>query len=182
MKKIADSAKQMGLLIDNLLAFSRMGRSALQMGWTDAHALVEEVRDELAPDIDGRIIEWNIAALPRVYVDRALFKQVWINLLSNAVKYTRNRDKAQISIGCEDRPTEYEFEVKDNGAGFDMQYADKLFGVFQRLHFSEEFEGIGIGLANVKRIIDRHGGRVWAQGEADVGATFRFTIPKTAPQ
>jgi signal transduction histidine kinase len=181
MKKIGDSAKRMGLLIDNLLAFSRMGRSALQMGWTDTNTVVEEVREELAPDIDGRMIEWKIAALPRVHVDRALFKQIWINLLGNAVKYTRNRDKAQIAVGCTENPTEYEFEVKDNGAGFDMQYADKLFGVFQRLHFNEEFEGIGIGLANVKRIVDRHGGRAWAQGEANVGATFRFTIPKNSP-
>ncbi len=141
MKKIADSSKQMGLLIDNLLAFSRMGRSALQMGWTDAGKVVEEVRDELAPDINGRAIEWKIAALPRFMSIAALFKQVWINLLGNAVKYTRHRDHAQISVGCTENPTEYEFEIKDNGAGFDMQYADKLFGVFQRLHFTEELKG-----------------------------------------
>jgi light-regulated signal transduction histidine kinase (bacteriophytochrome) len=104
-----------------------------------------------------------------------------MNLLGNAIKYTRNRASAKISIGCNERENEFEFHVKDNGAGFDMQYADKLFGIFQRLHFKEEFEGTGIGLANVERIVTRHGGRVWGQGEVNAGATFYFTIPKTDP-
>jgi signal transduction histidine kinase len=181
MNVISDSAKQMGMLIDNLLAFSRMGRSALHPEWTNTADLVAKVREELSPDTRGRIIEWKIEALPRVHVDKTLFKQVWMNLLGNAIKYTRNRDKTEISIGCKESQNEFEFYVKDNGAGFDMQYADKLFGIFQRLHFKEEFEGNGIGLANVQRIVARHGGRAWGQGEINVGATFYFTLPKADP-
>ena len=178
MKKISESAKQMGLLIDNLLAFSRMGRSAINPGIVDTKALVEQVREELALDVKGRAIDWKIGELPTVYVDKALFKQVWVNLIGNAIKYTRNREKALIQIDCKELETEYEFNVQDNGAGFDMRYADKLFGIFQRLHFNEEFEGTGIGLANVKRIIARHEGRTWANGVLNVGAKFSFTLPK----
>jgi len=178
MRVISDSATQMGLLIDNLLAFSRMGRSALQPTRVDTMALVTKVREELESEMQGRTIDWKIETLPQVYVDKALFKQVWMNLLGNAIKYTRNRDKAEISIGYKETSSEFQFHVKDNGAGFDMQYADKLFGIFQRLHFKEEFEGTGIGLANVQRIIARHGGRTWAHGEVNVGATFYFTLPK----
>ncbi len=181
MTKISESAKQMGLLIDNLLAFSRMGRSAINPSIVDTNALVEQVREELAPDVKGRVIDWKIGELPKVYVDKVLFKQVWINLIGNAIKYTRNRDKALIQIDCRELDTEYEFNVQDNGAGFDMRYADKLFGIFQRLHFNEEFEGTGIGLANVKRIIARHEGRTWANGVLNVGAKFSFTLPKSAP-
>jgi chemotaxis family two-component system sensor kinase Cph1 len=166
-------------LIDNLLAFSRMGRSAINPATIDTEALVVHVREELAPDMKGRTIEWKVGPLPRVYFDKTLFQQVWVNLLGNAIKYTRHRENAVIAIECREHPTEYEFEVKDNGAGFDMRYADKLFGIFQRLHFNEEFEGTGIGLANVKRIITRHGGRTWALGELEAGATFYFTVPKT---
>jgi signal transduction histidine kinase len=178
MKVISDSATQMGTLIDNLLAFSRMGRSALQPVWVDTMALVTQVREELATEAKGRTIEWKIGDLPKVQVDKTLFKQVWMNLLGNAIKYTRNREKAEISIGCVEKGSEYEFSIKDNGAGFDMQYREKLFGIFQRLHFKEEFEGTGIGLANVQRIVARHGGRTWAHGEVNVGATFYFTLPK----
>jgi signal transduction histidine kinase len=179
MKVISDSATQMGTLIDNLLAFSRMGRSALQPVRVDTAALVEQVREELSTDTKGRNIEWKIGDLPPVLVDKTLFKQVWMNLLGNAIKYTRNRGKAEISIGCVENQSEFEFCIKDNGAGFDMKYADKLFGIFQRLHFKEEFEGTGIGLANVQRIIARHGGRTWAHGEVNIGAAFYFTLPKT---
>jgi signal transduction histidine kinase len=179
MKVISDSARQMGTLIDNLLAFSRLGRSAMRLAWTDTDVVVAAVREELATDMKGRTIDWKIEALPRVYVDKTLFKQVWANLLGNAVKYTKYREKAEISIGCRTTETEVEFFVKDNGAGFDMRYVDKLFGIFQRLHFKEEFEGNGIGLANVRRIVSRHGGRTWAEGELDAGATFHFTIPQT---
>jgi signal transduction histidine kinase len=175
---ISESAKQMGNLLDNLLAFSRMGRSAMQMAWVNTAVLVEQVREELAADVQGRTIDWKIDELPQVWVDRTLFKQVWMNLLGNAIKYTRNRGKAEISISCKESHKEFEFSIKDNGAGFDMQYADKLFGIFQRLHFKEEFEGNGIGLANVQRIIARHGGRSWAEGKVDAGATFYFTLPK----
>jgi signal transduction histidine kinase len=181
-RKISDSAKQMGLLIDNLLAFSGMGRAAMQRESVDANSLVAQVREELSPDTRGRDIEWKIADLPRVFVDRTLFKQVWMNLIGNAIKYSRNRPKAVIIIDCTEDPSEYEFSVRDNGAGFDMEYVGKLFGIFQRLHLKEEFEGTGIGLANVQRIITRHGGRVWAQGVVNAGATFYFTIPKTEPK
>jgi light-regulated signal transduction histidine kinase (bacteriophytochrome) len=177
-KKISESAKQMGLLIDNLLAFSGMGRSAMQREWVESCALVEQVREELAPDMQGRIIDWKIGKLPRVYADKALMKQVWMNLLGNAIKYSRNRKQAEIEVGCKEGPAEFEFFVRDNGAGFDMQYLSKLFGIFQRLHLKEEFEGTGIGLANVQRIIARHGGKTWAEGEVNVGATFYFTLPK----
>lgn len=178
VKKISDSAKQMGLLIDNLLAFSGMGRAAMHREWVETGPLVAQVRDELALDARGRDIEWRIDPLPRVFVDRTLFKQVWMNLLGNAVKYTRNRDKTLITVTCTEHPAEFEFVVRDNGAGFDMAYVDKLFGIFQRLHLKEEFEGTGIGLANVQRIVIRHGGRVWAEGKLDAGASFFFTIPK----
>ena len=176
---IAESSKQMGLLIDNLLAFSRMARSDMNEEWVETTALAERAREELAPECQGREIEWQIDPLPRVHADRALLKQVFMNLLGNAIKYSRKRDKAIIHVGCTERDRDYEFFVEDNGAGFDMQYIDKLFGVFQRLHFKEEFEGTGIGLANVRRIVTRHGGRTWAEGKLDAGATFYFTLPIT---
>jgi light-regulated signal transduction histidine kinase (bacteriophytochrome) len=181
MQKISDSANQMGVLIDKLLAFSGMGRRALQPAWTDMGDLVRQAREELAPDLQGRKIDWKIENLPYVMVDQDLFKQVWLNLVSNAIKYTRKCPRAEISIGCKETPDDYEFHVQDNGAGFDMRYADKLFGIFQRLHLKEEFEGTGIGLANAQRIIARHGGKIWAKGEIDKGATFYFSLPKTSP-
>jgi signal transduction histidine kinase len=176
---VAESSKQMGLLIDNLLAFSRMGRAGMHRQWVETKEMVDEVRGEFTIEVKDRNIEWRISPLPRVYADPALIKQVWVNLLGNAIKYSRLRDKAEINIDCTERPDEFEFSVRDNGAGFEMQYVDKLFGVFQRLHHKEEFEGTGIGLANVRRIVTRHGGRTWAQGETGVGATFFFTLPKT---
>jgi signal transduction histidine kinase len=179
LRKISDSSKQMGLLIDNLLAFSRMGRTEMHRAWTDSEKLIEEVREELAPEMEGRTIDWKIETLPQVYVDKILFKQVWMNLLGNAIKYSRNRERTEITIGCRENESEFEFYIKDNGAGFDMQYRDKLFGIFQRLHMKEEFEGTGIGLANAQRIIVRHGGRIWAHGEVEVGATFYFTLLKS---
>lgn len=176
---ISNAAKQMGALIDDLLVFSRLGRSELRRTRVNAGELVAEVIQEMADDMRGRRINWHIAALPEVYADRTLLKQVWVNLVSNAVKYSRLREVAVIRIGHRDNErSECEFSVADNGAGFDMQYVGKLFGVFQRLHMAEEFEGTGIGLANVQRIILRHGGRVWAEGKVDEGATFYFTLPK----
>jgi signal transduction histidine kinase len=181
MKVIAESANQMGVLIDNLLAFSRMGRTAMNPAWIDCNAVVRESVEELAHETRKRAIDWQIAPLPQVFVDRALFKQVWMNLLGNAIKYSKPRESAVISVGYREEKSEFQFFVQDNGAGFDMRYADKLFGIFQRLHFKEEFEGTGIGLANVRRIIARHGGRTWAKGEVDHGATFYFTLPKSEP-
>lgn len=175
---ISNSARRMGTLIDDLLIFSRMSRAEMQPRSIKMEQLVTESRIEVMRDASGRTIEWNIGPLPEMKIDEILFRQIWLNLLSNAVKYTRNRARAEVAIGCVDRGHEYEFFVKDNGAGFDMKYASKLFGIFQRLHRQEEFEGNGIGLANVRRIVARHGGRTWAEAEVDSGATFYFTLPK----
>jgi PAS domain S-box-containing protein len=176
---ISDSVKQMGRLIDDLLAFSKMGRGEMRYEQVSMAGLVDEVVEGLKDDAKERRIEWDIRPLPGVRGDRAMLKQVWVNLLSNAVKYTRPREAARIEVGCNERNSELEFYVRDNGTGFDMEYAHKLFGVFQRLHHAEEFEGTGVGLANVRRIITRHGGRTRAQGKVDEGAAFYFTLPVT---
>lgn len=176
---IADSAQRMGMLIDDLLVFSRMNRAELRHSNVSMDSLVHEAVTGLQTEIYGRQIHWNIGALPEVEADPAMLRQVWVNLISNAIKYTRPRPKSEIEIGCDDSSNgEYIFYVHDNGVGFDMQYAHKLFGVFQRLHRSDEFEGTGIGLANVSRIVHRHGGRVWAEGKPNAGATFYFALPK----
>lgn len=178
---IADSAQRMGTLIDDLLVFSRMSRAELRRSRVSTDSLVHEAVQGLQTEINGRHINWKIGALPEVDADPAMLQQVWVNLISNAVKYTRPRDPAKIEIGCAESGNgngEYIFFVHDNGVGFDMQYAHKLFGVFQRLHRVEEFEGTGIGLANVSRIVHRHGGRVWAEARPDAGATFYFSLPK----
>jgi PAS domain S-box-containing protein len=175
---ISNAAKQMGKLVDDLLHFSRTGRSEVRRTTIRMNDLVEEVVRELAPECENRVIKWHISPLPEAEADPALIKQVWANLLSNAVKYTRDRAEAEITVGSRrNGAAETEFYVKDNGAGFDMQYAGKLFGVFQRLHHAEEFEGTGIGLANVRRIVQRHGGRTWANGTVGVGASVYFTLP-----
>ncbi|MBB6097723.1 PAS domain S-box-containing protein [Deinobacterium chartae] len=176
---ITDAATRMGLLIDDLLAFSRMGRAELRFVPVNMNALVSEVRADLERDLEGRRIEWQVDALPEVFGDAPTLRQVLVNLLGNAFKYTRGRDPARIAVRCRELPDEYVFEVRDNGVGFNMQYQDKLFGVFQRLHRAEEFEGTGIGLATVRRIINRHGGRTWAEGQLGEGATFYFSLPKT---
>lgn len=174
---VVDSSKRMSVLIDDLLAFSRMGRVEMRQTVIDTNEVVRDVLHDLTPDIRDRTIEWEIGNLPSVKADPAMLTQVWTNLLSNAVKYTRQRTEAKIEIGCEPRQTEYVFWVKDNGAGFDMAYVGKLFGVFQRLHRESEFEGTGIGLANVRRIVVRHGGEAWAEAKPDEGATFYFSLP-----
>jgi signal transduction histidine kinase len=176
---IADSARRMGALIDDLLVFSRMSRAELRHMKVSSNSLIHEALDGLQSETTGRHINWKIGELPEIEADPAMFRQVWVNLISNAIKYTRPRDPAEIEIACADsRNGEYVFSVRDNGVGFDMQYAHKLFGVFQRLHRAEEFEGTGIGLANVSRIVHRHGGRAWAEGRLDAGATFYFSLPK----
>jgi light-regulated signal transduction histidine kinase (bacteriophytochrome) len=181
MTLISESAKEMGTLIDNLLSFSRMGRAEMRTTELDLEQLARDAIRELAPDTMDREIVWTVAPLPSVQADPALMRQVMLNLISNALKYSRTRRRAEIEIGCPPNNNgEHVFFVRDNGVGFDMKYADKLFGVFQRLHKSEEFEGTGIGLANVQRIIGRHGGRTWAEGIVDGGATFYFSIPKSA--
>lgn len=178
LDNVALSVVQMGALIDDLLKFSRTNRMEMRKGDVDTDAVVAKVRASLADDTAGRDIEWNVPPLPHVTGDEALLAIVWSNLIDNAVKYTRGRSPAKIDISAEETPDETVFAVRDNGAGFDMQYAAKLFGVFQRLHTAAEFEGTGIGLANVRRIVDRHGGRAWAEAEPGKGATFRFSIPK----
>jgi signal transduction histidine kinase len=178
IRTILDSAKKMGNLIDDLLAFSRIGRAETRQTKVDLQHLVKDAVAEIGQDTRRRNIAWKIGALPVCYGDRSMLKLVVVNLVSNAAKFTRMRKPAEIEIGCVDRDEEVEVFVRDNGAGFDMQYVDKLFGVFQRLHLAEQFEGTGIGLATVQRIIHRHGGKVWAEGAVDQGATFTFSLPK----
>ncbi|MGA2287903.1 MAG: ATP-binding protein [Bradyrhizobium sp.] len=178
IRTILDSAKKMGNLIDDLLAFSRIGRAETRATKVDLEQLVKDVVAEIGQDTRRRNIAWKIGTLPVCYGDRSMLKLVVVNLVSNATKFTRMRKPAEIEIGCVDRDEEVEVFVRDNGAGFDMQYVDKLFGVFQRLHLAEQFEGTGIGLATVQRIVHRHGGKVWAEGAVDQGATFTFSLPK----
>jgi PAS domain S-box-containing protein len=178
LDSIAESVHQMGALIDDLLQFSRTGRIEMRQSVVPMNEIVDEVLESLRHDNPNRMIEWSVGTLPTVSCDKAMLKLVWINLLSNAVKFTRTRDNAKIEVGVHEENKEYVFFVRDNGVGFDMRYAQKLFGVFQRLHSMEEFEGTGIGLANVRRIVLRHEGRTWAEAELDKGATFYFTLPK----
>lgn len=178
MSTIADAARRMSTLIDDLLAFSRMGRQEMSATPVDLNGLVADVIHGLAPEAAGRAIDWQIADLPVVTGDHAMLRVVLFNLISNALKYTSKRSQARIDIGTQPgEEGETVVYVKDNGAGFDMRFKDKLFGVFQRLHRVDEFEGTGIGLANVSRIVARHGGKVWAQGQIDQGATFYVSFP-----
>jgi PAS domain S-box-containing protein len=178
LNTITASAKRMGTLIDDLLSFSRTGRSEFKKSTLKMNQVIEEALIQIKPSIKDRKIDWKISRLPDVLGDYNLIRSVWINLLDNAAKYTRFREKAVIQIGFKEEKRETVFFIKDNGAGFDMKYAHKLFGVFQRLHSSTQFEGTGIGLANVRRIVLRHGGRTWAEAIPDKGATFYFSIPK----
>jgi signal transduction histidine kinase len=177
LDSIAGSANHMSVLIDELLQFSRTGRKELQQADQDMNHILQEALKQIEPEATDRKIEWVIAPLPLVFGDYNLLLLVWINLLSNAVKFTRAKKIARIEIGFRKENKEFLFFIRDNGAGFDMQYADKLFGVFQRLHSSDEFEGNGIGLANVRHIILKHAGRIWAEAELDKGAAFYFTLP-----
>ncbi|MES1154065.1 MAG: ATP-binding protein [Rhodanobacter sp.] len=177
---IAGSAQRMAVLIDDLLVFSRLGRGALRLQAVDMQSLVDEARVLAESGVSDRRIVWTIAPLPMVIGDENMLRTVWQNLLGNAVKYTGHCEVARIAVSVQQgRSGDYEFTVSDNGAGFDMQYADKLFGVFQRLHRASEFPGNGIGLANVRRIVARHGGRVWAEAEPGQGAHFHFSLPAT---
>jgi PAS domain S-box-containing protein len=179
MTVISDSTKKMGILIDDLLSFSRMGRNEMVKSQVPLQDLVQDVLHEFSREVEDRNINWKISPLPTITGDRAMLRIVLVNLISNALKFTRHRPQAEIEIGSmQDHDMEMIIFVRDNGAGFDMKYMDKLFGVFQRLHSAEEFEGTGIGLANVRRIINRHGGKTWAEGEVDNGATFYFSLPK----
>ncbi|HBZ57054.1 MAG TPA: hypothetical protein DEO88_16745 [Syntrophobacteraceae bacterium] len=178
MASISEATQRMGALIDDLLSFSRMGRKEFSQMTVDLNDLTQEVIREIEPDAQGRVLHWHVADLPVVSGDLAMLRIVLVNLISNAVKFTRACEHTEIEIGCLPGPgIETVVFVRDNGVGFDMAYADKLFGVFQRLHRLDDFEGTGIGLANVRRIIHRHGGRTWAEGQVGHGATFYFSLP-----
>jgi light-regulated signal transduction histidine kinase (bacteriophytochrome) len=167
----------MGRMIADLLTFSRIGRAEMHKVRFSLADTMKDVRRDLQAQTSNRRITWTVPDLPEVFGDPFLLRQALFNLVSNAVKHTRPRDEAHIEISVESTEKEHIFAVRDNGAGFDMKYVGKLFGVFQRLHPAREFEGTGIGLANVRRIIQRHGGRTWAEGVVDQGATFYFSLP-----
>jgi PAS domain S-box-containing protein len=191
LKLVCDNTRQMAQLVDDLLVFSRLGRQALTKQTVDPGKIVRQCLAEMRTEQKGRQMQIDIGDLPSCQADTTLLKQVWTNLLSNALKYTRKRDAVRIAIGSRmeprpltngqvphtaDRSEETVYFVTDNGAGFDMKYAEKLFGVFQRLHRAADFEGTGVGLAIVQRIINRHGGRVWGEAQLNQGATFSFTL------
>ena len=181
LKVISSASKDMGQLIDDLLSFSRMGKNQIENSKVDLNIIIKDIITALQPDMKDREVHWNISELPTVKGDVNMIRLVFVNLISNALKFTRLKSPAMIEIGSE-LDTEIKNHViiyiKDNGAGFDMQYKEKLFCVFQRLHSHRDYEGTGIGLANVKRIIQRHGGRVWADGVTGEGAVFYVTLPK----
>jgi signal transduction histidine kinase len=176
LQTIRGGAQRMGALIDDLLTFSRLSRLPLSRQTVDVTRQVRETLEELDANERGAALDIRLADLPACEGDPALLKQVWINLLSNALKYTQKRDQAVVEIGAREEKGATVYFVRDNGTGFDMRYAGKLFGVFQRLHRAEEFEGTGVGLAIVQRIVHRHGGRIWADAAPDRGATFSFTL------
>jgi light-regulated signal transduction histidine kinase (bacteriophytochrome) len=179
---IRKQTQRIGQLIDDLLAFSRLGRTQMQSSLIDMEKSASIAFDELSTPEDQNRIEIHIEPLNPAIGDPAMIRQVWINLLANAVKFSSKRSKAVIDVGSQEGDNETIYYVRDNGAGFDMRYADKLFGVFQRLHSEREFEGTGVGLAIVQRVIQRHEGRVWAEGVPDQGATFYFTLPQKGDQ
>lgn len=175
---IAAASIKMQLLIDDLLAFARMGHTELVKSPIKSGTIVIEVILEMQDEVKGRDIKWDINALPELYGDSTLLRLVFVNLISNAVKFTNTRAQAEIKIGCKDEENNLTCSIADNGVGFDMKFVDRIFGVFQRLHTQEEFEGTGVGLSNVWRIISRHGGKTWAESSVGQGATFYFTLPK----
>ena len=177
LSTISQSARQMGQLIDDLLALSRIGRSEMHITPVDLNQLVQETLGEFDEEVRNRTIAWNIGTLPTVRADRSLLRLALVNVIANAIKFTGKRAEAAIEVKWLAEPAETVISIRDNGAGFDPRYAAKLFGVFQRLHGQTEFEGTGIGLANVQRIMRRHGGRVWATGAVDAGATFFLAFP-----
>lgn len=181
LRIISQSTRQMSKLIDALVAYSRIARAPMQRSRVNMESLLRGVLHDLRYDLESRKIEWVIGGLPEVIGDATLLRQALLNLISNALKYTRPRELARIEIGSTSTTSENIFFVRDNGIGFDMRYAEKLFGVFQRLHGSAEYEGVGIGLANTRRIIQRHGGKCWADAAPDRGATFYFSLQKSEP-
>jgi light-regulated signal transduction histidine kinase (bacteriophytochrome) len=180
LQTIVNSTERMGRMIYELLAFSRTSRAELHKVRVSMVEIVRSVLGDLAPEMKNRNVIWVLEELPDVQGDPFLLRQALCNLLANALKYTRKRDEARIAVGAVHRDRETVFFIRDKGVGFDMEYANKLFGVFQRLHSASEFEGTGIGLANVRSIIKRHGGRTWAEATVNVGATFYFSLPDAA--
>ncbi len=181
VNRVITNARRMEQLIEDLLRFSKMGRQSLAKEPVKTASLVLEVLEELRREHVGRQVETHVDDLPDCLADPSLLRQVFVNLLSNAIKYTRRQENAIIEVGCRRQGEEHIYFVRDNGAGFNMKYAEKLFGVFQRMHRDNEFEGTGVGLSIVRRIILRHGGRTWAEGEVDKGATFHFSLPAMSP-
>ncbi len=179
---VRDNTAKMGHLIDDILLLSRASRQEMKLNELDMGALAQSVYGEFQTDVEGRNIQFTVGNLPHAYGDRAMLGQVYQNLIGNAIKFTRNQDPAIIEVGGEVEGKEIVYYVKDNGAGFDMKYINKLFGLFQRLHSPEEFEGTGVGLSIVQRVVRRHGGRVWGEGSVDGGATIYFTLPKDKPK
>ena len=179
LQRIQDGTQRMGRLVDELLNLARLGRHAVTLQATELNPMIEEVIALLQPETEGRAIDWKIAQVPSVECDPVLIRQVFQNLIANALKFTRPRERAVIEIGHSLENGQTVIFVRDNGVGFNMKYQDKLFGVFQRLHRAEDFEGTGVGLATVQRIVHKHGGRVWAEAELDKGATFYFTLAVT---
>ncbi len=182
LQRIQEGTHRMGALVDDLLSLARIGRHEIRVQVTGIESIVNDVVSELKQETEGRIVEWKVGKLPFVEADPALLKVVFQNLISNAVKYTRPRAGAVIDVGAESISDEQVIYVRDNGVGFNMKYADKLFGVFQRLHRVEDFEGTGVGLATVQRIVQKHGGRIWVEAELDKGATFYFTLGSAKQQ
>ena len=183
LDRIQAGTYKMGLLIDELLNLARVGRHALNRHNTDLNPMITDIIAILQPDYEGRQVDWMIEDFPAIQCDPVLVKQIFQNLFANALKFTRSRERARIEVTCKalEEDGQAVYAVRDNGVGFSMKYVDKLFGVFQRLHRPEDFEGTGIGLATVQRIVQKHGGRVWAEGEVDQGATFFFTLQEAAP-
>jgi len=179
-RKIVDGGKNMSKLIDHLLVFFKNGKKEVHKLQVSMQQLVTEITHDIKVQETSREIDFLVHDLPSAMADATLMNEVWLNLLSNAVKYTTGKQKALIEIGAEEGEQELIYYVKDNGAGFDMEYYGKLFGVFQRLHSAKEFEGNGVGLASVQRIVNRHGGKVWAEGKVNEGATFYFSLPYSA--
>jgi len=177
---VINSSQRMGALIDDLLAFSRLGRQTVQKQQVNMHELLAEVYEEQKQNYPKRKIRFELHQIPAAQADRALMRQVWVNLISNALKYTKNQPTTTIQITATATAADVVYQITDNGAGFDMKYVDKLFGVFQRLHDRTEFEGTGVGLAIVKRIVTRHGGKVWAEGKVDEGATIYVSLPRAS--
>jgi light-regulated signal transduction histidine kinase (bacteriophytochrome) len=175
---IRKNTQKMGQLIDDLLAFARLSRKHMQAQAVDMSPLVQQAIEEVSSLEPTRALDFRVGNLPDTVGDAALLKQVWLNLISNAVKYSRPRDRAIVEVAAQVADGDVTYSVKDNGVGFDMKYQAKLFGVFQRLHAANEFEGTGVGLALVQRIIQRHHGRIWAESRPGEGATFSFTLPR----